>query len=149
MLVRLLAEEEKVFTTIAQDRILKCLSFEGMNRRSDMVVETHSNTYEWILEDDSVTEHSPEEEDDESTVGETSDEPQEVEDIEKVRARDKLRSWLESTSSRDVFHLSGKLGSGKSTLMKHIRSNPRTEERLNAWAGNFNSRSRLGEKSNH
>lgn len=149
MLMRLLAEEEKVFTTIAQDRILKCLSFEGMDRRSNMVVETHSNTYEWILEDNSATENSPEKEEHESTVEEISDQRQEVEDIEKVRARDKLRTWLESTSSRDVFHLSGKLGSGKSTLMKHIRSNPRTEERLNAWAGKLTSRSRLDKKSNH
>ncbi|KAK7698772.1 hypothetical protein SLS64_012253 [Diaporthe eres] len=131
MLMKLLAEEEKVFTAMTQSKILSCLSFEGMNRRSDMVVETHSNTYEWILEDDSVAEDPCQERDPDSVV---ESQPREVEDIEKVRAREKLRTWLESKSSRDVFHLSGKLGSGKSTLMKHIRASSRTEEKLNSWA---------------
>lgn len=140
MLLKLLAEEEKVFTTIAQDRILKCLFFEGMNRRSNMVVETHSDTYEWILEDNSMTKESPEEEEEDRTSGKIPDQPKEIEDTEKVQARDKLRTWLESSSSRDVFHLSGKLGSGKSTLMKHIRGSARTEEKLKKWAGEHKSR---------
>lgn len=132
MLMKLLAEEEKVFTTMAQVKILSCLSFEGMNRRCNMVVETHSNTYEWILEDDSVAAEPSQEDDGDSVV---RSQPRGLEHIEKVRAREKLRTWLESRSSRDVFHLSGKLGSGKSTLMKHIRASPRTEEKLNSWAG--------------
>ncbi|KAG6354705.1 hypothetical protein INS49_004723 [Diaporthe citri] len=131
MLMTLLAEEEKVFTSMAQGKILSCLSFEGMDRRSNMVVDTHSNTYEWILKDDSVAEEPSEEHDGDSVV---DSQPRGVEDIEKIRAREKLRTWLGSRSSRDVFHLSGKLGSGKSTLMKHIRASPRTEEKLNSWA---------------
>ncbi|KAH8759890.1 hypothetical protein F5883DRAFT_647788 [Diaporthe sp. PMI_573] len=134
MLMTLLAEEEKVFTTIARDRILNCLSYEGMNRRSNMVVETHSNTYEWILEDESTAKEAPTEGEKDNLVENASDLPQIIEDAEKVRARDKLRTWLESGTSRDVFHLSGKLGSGKSTLMKHIRASPRTEEKLDKWA---------------
>ncbi|KAG8164411.1 hypothetical protein KVR01_006329 [Diaporthe batatas] len=134
MVTTLITEEEKVFAMIAQDRILQCLSFEGMSRRSNMVVETHANTYEWILEDDAP-----------ATTPDTEDEVSDIEretitasiisdDIEKLRARDKLRAWLESETSGDVFHLSGKLGSGKSTLMKHIRGSPHTEEKLNKWA---------------
>lgn len=139
MLMTLLAEEEKVFTTIARDRILNCLSFDGMNRRSNMVVETHSNTYEWILEDEYMAEElSPDDEQD-IMVENAPDQPQRSEDVEKVRARDKLRAWLESGSSRDVFHLSGKLGSGKSTLMKHIRGSSRTKEKLDRWAGKHKS----------
>lgn len=135
LLMRLLAEEEKVFTTIAQDRILRSLSFEGMNRRSNMVVETHSNTYEWILEDDSTADQESTEGTKDNVAENASDQPQITEDAEKVRARDKLRTWLESETSRDVFHLSGKLGSGKSTLMKHVRASPVTEEKLRNWAG--------------
>lgn len=134
MLRTLLAEEDKVFTTIARDRILDSLSFEGMSRRSNMVVETHANTYKWVLEDDSETMESSTE-DEESAVQKESAIAPASEDIEKVRARDKLRAWLESKTSGDVFHLSGKLGSGKSTLMKHIRGSPRTEEKLKKWAG--------------
>lgn len=135
MLMTLLSEEEKVFTTIAQDRILNSLSYEDMNRRSNMVVETHSNTYEWILEEDDVPEQPSPDDAQNSEVENDAKQPRRIEDIEKVRARDKLRTWLESGSSRDVFHLSGKLGSGKSTLMKHIRASPRTEEKLQKWAG--------------
>lgn len=133
MLMALLAEEEKVFATIARDRILNHLSFEGMSRRSEMVVETHANTYEWILGDDSTAKQSNTES--EGFVFEKeSGLPQISEDIEKVRAREKLKTWFESETSGDVFHLSGKLGSGKSTLMKHIRTSPRTEEKLKKWA---------------
>lgn len=146
MLMTLLAEEEKVFTTIAQVKILSCLSFEGMDRRSNMVVDTHSNTYEWILEDDSVAEEPSQEHDGDSVV---ERQPRGFEDIEKVRAREKLRTWLESKSSRDVFHLSGKLGSGKSTLMKHIRASSRTEEKLNSWAGKHESHTCLNQRCNH
>lgn len=139
MLMTLLAEEEKVFTTIARDRILNCLSFDGMNRRSNMVVETHSNTYEWILEDESMAEELLPDHEQDSMVDKASDQLQRFEDVEKVRARDKLRAWLESGTSRDVFHLSGKLGSGKSTLMKHIRGSSRTKEKLDLWAGKHKS----------
>lgn len=135
MLMKLLAEEEKVFATIAKDRILNRLSFEGMNRRSNMVVETHSNTYAWILEDDPKDKEPSLGYEKDTEVENDQKQPQGIEDVEKVRARDKLRTWLESRSSRDVFHLSGKLGSGKSTLMKHIRASPRTEEKLKKWAG--------------
>lgn len=139
MLMTLLAEEEKVFRTIARDRILNCLSFEGMSRRSEMVVETHADTYEWILENDSTAKESATEY--EGFVDKKeSDLLQISENVEKVRARDKLRAWLESETSGDVFHLSGKLGSGKSTLMKHIMTNPRTEEKLNKWAGKLATR---------
>ncbi|KAI1274683.1 hypothetical protein F5Y07DRAFT_372524 [Xylaria sp. FL0933] len=42
--------------------------------------------------------------------------------------------WLRSGSG--IFHVSGKAGSGKSTLMKHIWLHDRTREHLKTWAGN-------------
>ncbi|KAI1366873.1 hypothetical protein F5Y08DRAFT_114357 [Xylaria arbuscula] len=42
--------------------------------------------------------------------------------------------WIRSGSG--VFHVSGKAGSGKSTLMKHIWLHDRTQEHLESWAGN-------------
>ncbi|KAI1424660.1 hypothetical protein F5Y12DRAFT_796883 [Xylaria sp. FL1777] len=41
--------------------------------------------------------------------------------------------WLQSGSG--VFHVSGKAGSGKSTLMKHIWLHNHTQEHLEAWSG--------------
>lgn len=42
--------------------------------------------------------------------------------------------WLQSGSG--VFHISGKAGSGKSTLMKQIWLHEQTREHLESWAGN-------------
>ncbi|ROW16952.1 hypothetical protein VPNG_01426 [Cytospora leucostoma] len=132
----LLSTEERVFESIAEERILRCLSFEGMNRREDMVVETHSNTFKWILEDDETDEIA-------STAAQGQDDRGDspdlscrfpVEDEKQVRAREKLGSWLASGNIREVFHLSGKLGSGKSTLIKFISESHHTAERLDQWA---------------
>ncbi|KUI53302.1 hypothetical protein VP1G_10515 [Cytospora mali] len=117
-----LGAEEKVFQNIAKERILESLSFEGLDRRESMVVETHSDTYAWILEDDktietaSIADQQRQEQDEESEKMSQYF----VEDEEKTRAREKLSSWLAAEDTRDIFHLSGKLGSGKSTLMKFV-----------------------------
>jgi ATPase subunit of ABC transporter with duplicated ATPase domains len=42
-------------------------------------------------------------------------------------------SWLRSGNG--IFHISGKAGSGKSTLMKYIRHNARTTHELKQWSG--------------
>ncbi|KAI8958510.1 hypothetical protein F5Y11DRAFT_351455 [Daldinia sp. FL1419] len=45
-----------------------------------------------------------------------------------------LKSWL-TTQDAPVYWISGKAGSGKSTLMKYIRWHPRLSPRLKTWAG--------------
>ncbi|ROV99426.1 hypothetical protein VMCG_06407 [Cytospora schulzeri] len=44
-----------------------------------------------------------------------------------------LLAWLRS--GRGIFWVSGKPGSGKSTLMKFLADNPQTQIELSAWAG--------------
>ncbi|KAF4459816.1 hypothetical protein FALBO_13424 [Fusarium albosuccineum] len=44
-----------------------------------------------------------------------------------------LSRWLKSGSG--IFWLSGKAGSGKSTLMKHLRNHKDTRSQLSRWAG--------------
>lgn len=44
-----------------------------------------------------------------------------------------LRSWLER--GNETFWITGKPGSGKSTLMKHLVMNPETMSALQKWAG--------------
>jgi ABC-type hemin transport system ATPase subunit len=51
----------------------------------------------------------------------------------KAAARDALHSWL--SAGTGIFHISGKLGSGKSTLMKYLCGHPSTKALLNEWAG--------------
>ncbi|KAI0850613.1 prion-inhibition and propagation-domain-containing protein [Daldinia vernicosa] len=47
---------------------------------------------------------------------------------------DDLSGWLQSGSG--IYWVSGKAGSGKSTLMKHIIQHKRTRQLLSRWAGN-------------
>jgi hypothetical protein len=52
---------------------------------------------------------------------------------QRAKARDNFTTWLRSGTG--VFHISGKPGSGKSTLMKFLCSHERTQEELRIWAG--------------
>ncbi|KAK7999567.1 hypothetical protein PG990_012167 [Apiospora arundinis] len=45
-----------------------------------------------------------------------------------------FKDFLEGPSKK-IYWITGKPGSGKSTLMKYIRQNPLTENLLNTWAG--------------
>ena len=47
----------------------------------------------------------------------------------------RFKEWLETDSAKDVFWLSGKPGSGKSTLMNFLYNHKQTRESLRVWAG--------------
>ncbi|KAI1418066.1 hypothetical protein F5Y13DRAFT_150473 [Hypoxylon sp. FL1857] len=49
-----------------------------------------------------------------------------------TKARDGFITWLEQDDG--IFHISGKPGSGKSTLMKYLTRHPKTREHLSVWA---------------
>ncbi|KAK3319591.1 hypothetical protein B0T19DRAFT_269269 [Cercophora scortea] len=51
---------------------------------------------------------------------------------ERARTRDLFLTWL--SSGKGVFYISGKAGSGKSTLMKYLCAEEQTQQRLEAWA---------------
>ncbi|KAI9767609.1 MAG: hypothetical protein M1839_004466 [Geoglossum umbratile] len=51
----------------------------------------------------------------------------------RARTRVSFLKWLGAGGG--VFHISGKAGSGKSTLMKFLCGHERTEKELKAWAG--------------
>lgn len=56
--------------------------------------------------------------------------------------RTTFMNWL--STGRGIFHIYGKLGSGKSTLMKYLCDNPRTESELRKWAGmTFSTKRRI------
>lgn len=46
-----------------------------------------------------------------------------------------FNEWLQSTSTAGVYWISGKAGSGKSTLMKFLCENERTKDALKVWTG--------------
>ncbi|KAI0010773.1 hypothetical protein F4779DRAFT_626929 [Xylariaceae sp. FL0662B] len=79
--------------------------FSRIMDREETLSQAHANTYEWIFCDPAV-----------------SDKPW-----------SSFVQWLESGTG--CYWVSGKAGSGKSTLMKYIFHDPRTRKALRKWAG--------------
>jgi hypothetical protein len=50
----------------------------------------------------------------------------------RLQARDNFVNWLEK--SNGIFHISGKPGAGKSTLMKYLCQHPQTEKHIKVWS---------------
>lgn len=117
-----LARDEKI-----KESILQSLRFEGWGERCRAIPEAGHRTFRWLFN----TEGS-------DASSETSDYPHNTtselsEPREDVGAE--LRSWLSGESERKVFWITGKPGSGKSTMMKYIRQHEDFEQLLETWAG--------------
>ncbi|KAK0658718.1 hypothetical protein QBC41DRAFT_50978 [Cercophora samala] len=143
----------------AEVRVLRQLYFSSMFSREDAIHDPGYGTFEWILEADHHDEQDTSSKDsntnegtDNSDVGgedideeeidadysdedysdeESSDEDEYSED--KAKARSTLLRWL--SSGHGLLHISGKAGSGKSTLMKLIARHPTTDRELKKWSG--------------
>ncbi|KAK0506972.1 hypothetical protein JMJ35_010672 [Cladonia borealis] len=101
-------------------RLLKALTFPEINERRNMIegrVDDFGNTYKWIL-DNTRIKHAR------SRKSES-------------RSRQNFLNWLKSGT--ELFWISGKPGSGKSTLMDYIYHNIQPgktgSDLLRAWAG--------------
>lgn len=93
--------------------ILRALEFEGMKARRQQVESSVGNTFKWIITKDAI--------------------PKGHRDL-KVS----FNKWL--SDGTGVYHVTGKPGSGKSTLMKLIDQTAATQKQLESWA------SRTGER---
>jgi flagellar biosynthesis GTPase FlhF len=100
-------------------RILKQVYFDSMYMRENALerVPAEAGTFEWILDES----EEPLLKMDEESRETCSD------------AKDRFLHWLKNDNG--VFHISGKAGSGKSTLMKLLLNHDNTEEVLSDWAG--------------
>ncbi|CAM1508424.1 Fc.00g052720.m01.CDS01 [Cosmosporella sp. VM-42] len=92
-----------------EHRILTSLSFEHMNVRESLIVEAHSTTFQWIFTPNNWP---------------SSD----------CRSEITFRQWLKRENG--IYWISGKPGSGKSTLMRYLRECNQTRELLKSWVGN-------------
>jgi hypothetical protein len=102
-------------SSTARDRIMqihvrKALAFPEIRDRWEAIDGTFPGNYEWLFEDDN------------SPVTEV-----------KLDARKRYSKWL--VSGCNIFHIAGKLGSGKSTLMKYLSGHSGTRNQLLQWAG--------------
>ncbi|KAJ8122828.1 hypothetical protein ONZ43_g1076 [Nemania bipapillata] len=93
---------------VANRVILQLLNFPSFHNRFEEIATQEEGTYEWIFaEPHVVLESEPE-------------------------LATTFPSWLESGDG--IFHICGKPGSGKSTLMKYICRNPTTANLLSLWS---------------
>ncbi|KAJ9244377.1 hypothetical protein DTO169E5_1982 [Paecilomyces variotii] len=91
----------------AQQRILASLQFPQMQERAQKIEAAHEQTYEWVLR---------------------------AQD-KNVHTWDDLVTWLSSsTETKWIYWISGKPGSGKSTLMKFLGERLNVQEHMLPWA---------------
>ena len=86
-------------------QFLDQLRYAGMADRHEKITGAHRKTFEWIYQNSGVS-NGPE---------------------------SSFVKWLEN--GIEPYWITGKAGSGKSTLMKYLCDNPRTHEYLQPWAG--------------
>ena len=119
----LLGMSKHACEVIVQHRILGSLAFDGMYTRYETVDDAHFRTLRWIFNDNL---HDGQLEDEAESAPSSEDEA-------KASARESLLNWL--SKGTGIFHIAGKLGSGKSTLMKYLCEHDRTKLLLGQWAG--------------
>ena len=88
-----------------EERILKSLEFDEWKRRFTDVHKAHKQTFDWMLEDSR-----------DPAVPPTG-----------------FKDWLRDKNN--IYWISGKAGSGKSTLMKHLVEERSVGQYLQEWAG--------------
>ncbi|SCO76329.1 uncharacterized protein FRV6_00541 [Fusarium oxysporum] len=140
---RLLMVDDETRRAMYQDQVLESLKFDEMHQRFDAVHSAHEDTFKWIYEPIETIEEDDDlslEDDNWSNVEEhglTYEERIRREALKmQLKSRQKFLGWLLSEETLSpVFHIFGKLGSGKSTLMKFLCSHQKTEESLTKWAG--------------
>ncbi|KAK4159069.1 hypothetical protein QBC43DRAFT_137653 [Cladorrhinum sp. PSN259] len=119
--------ERELLNISCHAHILRSIRYEKMKERSNGLKQRLSEiedqqrenggTFQWIFESEA------------SNVTDNEEER-----MMKQKARKKWNKWIKSTDA-GIFHIAGKFGSGKSTLMQFLYDHPRTQEDLEQWAG--------------
>ena len=91
-----------------QRRFLESLYFPEIHARQEEIVDAHKETFQWVFEQAES----------------------------RLRPWDSFAEWLESGSR--TYWISGKAGSGKSTLMSYVCQHPQTQHYLKTWSAGKN-----------
>jgi len=119
------SKQEKEF--IDQSRILEKLRFRNMEDRAEGIAAAYANTFNWIFIDEKAAAHAC---GDVAKFGTSNkNEVSKSGDI----PWDNFVKWLEGDSA--LYWITGKPGSGKSTLMKYLHDDPRIPALLQHWSG--------------
>ncbi|KAL8774445.1 MAG: hypothetical protein Q9209_000818 [Squamulea sp. 1 TL-2023] len=101
-------QERRAADRQQQERFIESLYFPEISARQEQIPDAFEGTCAWIFESENVTDqHKP---------------------------WDDFRTWLETGTG--AYWISGKPGAGKSTLMKYLVDDNRTEPFLDTWKGN-------------
>lgn len=93
------------------ETLLRQLNFGSLNTRHEAVPEAYEKTFSWIFEQPKVSENNPD-------------------DLPWAD----FPEWLEH-DSESVYWITGKPGSGKSTIMKYVCGDERLMAHLRNWSG--------------
>lgn len=96
---------------IIEDFILENLAYSSMRSREEEVTEAHRATLEWIFHAD-------------ETLG-----------TSRQVLGSQFMQWLTTDTLGPIYWITGKPGSGKSTLMRFLFQHKATAEKLQLWAG--------------
>lgn len=115
---RLVMSQEAQVDDQARDRFLQSFKFPDFNQRRNQIDDAYGDTLKWVF----VGDHDD------------SDEHHDFGDPEfpSTIKWDSFSNWLSSTDT--IYWISGKPGSGKTTLVKYIVDQDRTKKYLNVWS---------------
>lgn len=102
--------------------------FHDVSDSAEETDDSASEEYDYDIEDDGSNEDDGSAGDDGNTQVRGSGN-----DRHDTSISESFLHWL--STGNDIFHITGKLGSGKSTLMKFLCEHKRTKEELQKWAG--------------
>lgn len=125
---QLLSSSDGAILGLRQRTFLDALRFDIMNDRYEDVAKAHSKTFHWLLEDvdyEPLRTHWNRKSEPWVQVGAIEDQQL------RARTRADFVNWLGEKSG--IFHITGKPGAGKSTLMKFIYQHPNTKRHLETW----------------
>ncbi|KAI0017124.1 hypothetical protein F4780DRAFT_625797 [Xylariomycetidae sp. FL0641] len=147
----------QISTTMERNTLLEALYFPQMHSREDVVDDAFCGTFDWVLED-SEESADGDSESGSGGLGDDSSEPDDDDSSSQAswqtassdlpwrggRLGDEERFLRRKTSSllnsfiredHGLFYVSGKAGSGKSTLMRFLSKDRRFLEGLQRWSG--------------
>ena len=98
---------DKSRTHLLRERLLHRLQYTDMTDRHNRIARAHAETFQWIFDDVA----------------------------EDIRPWDSFSEWLRT--GQGLYWITGKAGSGKSTLMKYLYHHPKTPKLLQASSPNL------------
>lgn len=126
---RLTALEGAQMDEKARNYFFESLKYPGFNQRRKQIDTAYADTLKWIFVGDDHDFQTSERLSEKGAHTKTPEHPDEN-FLDGIKW-DSLSNWLRSTDA--IYWISGKPGSGKSTVIKHILADGRTQKYLDIW----------------